>query len=74
MVRRVAKDAIHILDWYHAKEKIYNCGAIESANKYAIQDRLKKFGMRWSVPGASAVAKLRTLYLSGLWDDQWRAA
>lgn len=150
MVKRVAKKAIHILDWYHAKEKIYNCakaiygefspkvaewaeplcdllwngqaealvatlevkartsrkqtplyelrnyfaerlhmlrydefrakgytigsGAIESANKYAIQDRLKKSGMRWSIRGANAVAKLRTLYLSGLWDTEWAAA
>lgn len=150
IVKRVAQDAIHILDWYHAKEKIYTCakaiygelspkvaewaeplcnllwngnadaviaalevqarksknstplyelrnyfaerrsmirydefrargytigsGAIESANKYAIQDRLKKSGMRWSIRGANAVAKLRTLYLSGLWDAHWQAA
>lgn len=150
MVKRLAKNAVHILDWYHAKEKIYNCakalygefspkvaewaeplcnllwngqaeaviahleaqaaksknqtplyelrnyfadrlpmlrydefrragyiigsGAIESANKYAIQDRLKKSGMRWSIKGANAVAKLRTLYLSELWDTVWAAA
>jgi hypothetical protein len=150
MVTRVAPKAIHILDWYHVKEKVYTCakaifgdlspkvaewaepicthlwegrvdfviadleilvrknknstplfelrnyfhershmmrydefrakgytigsGAIESANKYAIQDRLKKAGMRWSIRGANAVAKIRTLYLSGLWDAQWQAA
>lgn len=49
-------------------------GAIESANKYAIQDRLKKAGMKWSTRGANAIAKLRTTYLSGQWDKTWQAA
>lgn len=49
-------------------------GAIESANKYAIQDRLKKAGMKWSTRGANAIAKLRTTYLSDQWDKTWQAA
>lgn len=49
-------------------------GAIESGNKYAIQDRLKKAGMKWTTEGANAIAKLRTTYLSGQWDTMWQAA
>jgi len=49
-------------------------GAIESANRYAVQDRLKKAGMKWSTRGANAIAKLRTLYLSDLWQTVWQAA
>jgi len=46
-------------------------GAIESANKYAIQDRLKRAGMKWSIRGANAIAYLRTQYLSKNWDNLW---
>jgi len=49
-------------------------GAIESANKYAIQDRLKRAGMKWTTEGANAIAKLRTTYLSGQWDTMWLTA
>jgi hypothetical protein len=46
-------------------------GSIESANSYAIQDRLKKSGMKWSVKGANAIAHLRIKYLSDNWDYLW---
>jgi len=52
-------------------------GAIESANKYAIQDRLKKVRTRvahrlkWSIQGANAIAHLRTKYLSKKWCNHW---
>ena len=49
-------------------------GAIESANRYAIQDRLKKSGMKWSIAGANAIAQLRTLYLSNQWGEIWATA
>lgn len=49
-------------------------GAIESANKYAIQDRLKRAGMKWSIRGANAIAYLRTQYLSQNWDSIWSVA
>lgn len=47
-------------------------GSIESANGYAIQDRLKKAGMKWSIGGANAIAHLRIKYLSNNWDYIWR--
>ena len=55
------------------REKGYyiGSGAIESANSYAIQARLKKAGMKWSVGGANAVAHLRIRYLADRWDDIW---
>ena len=49
-------------------------GAVESANRYAVQDRLKKSGMMWSTKGANGIAKLKTTYLSGQWDTIWLAA
>lgn len=44
-------------------------GAIESANKMVIQQRMKQSGMRWSVHGGQYIAALRTKHESGLWDD-----
>ena len=46
-------------------------GAIESANKYAIQSRLKKAGMKWSIDGANAIAHLKIGYLANRWDTFW---
>ena len=55
------------------KEKGYpiGSGAIESANKYAVQSRTKQAGMRWSIPNANAVIQLRNNYISGEWDNLW---
>lgn len=44
-------------------------GAIESANKMVIQQRMKQSGMRWSIHGGQYIAALRTKHESGLWDD-----
>lgn len=59
---------------YRRRGYYIGSGAIESANRYAIQDRLKKSGMMWSTKGANAIAKLKTLYLSGLWESLQFAA
>jgi hypothetical protein len=40
-------------------------GAVESAAAHVVQARLKRPGMRWSDPGASAVLALRTRLRSG---------
>ena len=50
---------------------IIGSGAIESGIKNCIQARLKQTGMIWSKKGANAIAKLRSLYLSGNWDNVW---
>jgi len=53
------------------KEKGYyiGSGAIESANKMVIQQRMKQSGMRWSINGGQYIAALRTKHESDLWDD-----
>jgi len=53
------------------KEKGYyiGSGAIESANKMVIQQRMKQSGMRWSIGGGQYIAALRTKHESGLWQD-----
>jgi hypothetical protein len=61
-------------DQFRAEGLYIGSGAIEAANKYAIQNRLKKCGMKWSITGANAIAKLRTNYLSDEWDSTWHAA
>lgn len=43
-------------------------GPIESAHRSVIQQRLKLSGQRWSIPGAQAIANLRTLKKSESWN------
>jgi hypothetical protein len=47
-------------------------GAIESTCKMLITAREKQAGMRWSAPGAQAVATLRALHRSGHWAAFWQ--
>lgn len=44
-------------------------GTIESACKHLIQARLKQAGMRWCLPNARSLGKLRTRHKSGRWDE-----
>ncbi|MDQ2686823.1 MAG: hypothetical protein M3Y28_03045, partial [Armatimonadota bacterium] len=44
-------------------------GAAESGCKQVVSQRLKGAGMRWREAGASAIARLRCLLLSGQWDE-----
>jgi hypothetical protein len=46
-------------------------GCVEGACKNLIKDRLERSGMRWSLDGAQAMIRLRSLYLSGDWEDYW---
>ena len=46
-------------------------GAVESANKYLVQQRLKQAGMKWTIEGASAVIKLREKIYEKSWVDTW---
>jgi hypothetical protein len=47
-------------------------GAIESLCKSLIEEREKGAGMRWTGPGAQAVASLRALHRSGDWAAFWQ--
>ena len=47
-------------------------GAVEGACKNLVKDRMERSGMRWQIPGAEAVLKLRAIKLSGDFDAYWR--
>jgi hypothetical protein len=44
-------------------------GVIEGACRTVVNDRMKRLGMRWVFKGAHAMLGLRSIQLSGLWDD-----
>jgi hypothetical protein len=46
-------------------------GAVEGACKNLVKDRMERSGMRWKIPTAEAVLKLRALYLSGDFEEYW---
>ena len=47
-------------------------GAVESAVRYVVQQRMKRVGMRWRPAGADAMLALRSIYRStGAWDQFW---
>ena len=47
-------------------------GAVESAVRYVVQQRMKRVGMRWRAAGADAMLALRSIYRStGAWDQFW---
>lgn len=46
-------------------------GAVESAARHIVQQRLKQSGMRWSDPGAQAILNLRTLHRNGEFEQYW---
>lgn len=46
-------------------------GAVEGACKNLVKDRMERSGMRWQVPGAEAVLRLRAVKLSGNMEEYW---
>ena len=52
---------------YLEKGLTIGSGAIESAQKSVIQQRLKLSGQRWSIKGAQYIANLRCAYKSNNW-------
>jgi hypothetical protein len=66
----------HRMDYpeYLAKGWCIGSGAVESACKTVVGQRLKLAGMRWGEDGAHTVCHLRALYRSenGQWDAFWR--
>ena len=59
---------------YEAAGWYIGSGAVESACKTVVGQRLKGSGMRWSEPGSHAVCHVRALYRSehSQWTDFWR--
>ena len=46
-------------------------GAVESAARHIVQQRLKQSGMRWSAEGAQSILNLRTLHRNGEFEQYW---
>jgi hypothetical protein len=44
-------------------------GAIEGACRHLIKDRLERAGMHWTVRGAQAMLDVRSVYVSGAWEE-----
>jgi len=47
-------------------------GVIEGACRHLVRDRMEITGARWSLAGAEAILRLRSLRASGDWEDYWR--
>ena len=45
---------------------------IEGACRYLVRDRMEITGARWSLVGAEAILRLRSLRKSGDWESYWR--
>jgi hypothetical protein len=58
-------------DEFRSKGYNIGSGAIESANKYIVGQRLKLSGMQWTISHANAMIHLRCKYYEGNWDSFW---
>jgi hypothetical protein len=47
-------------------------GAVEGACRHLVKDRMERAGMHWTVPGAQAMLDVRSIYVSGLWEEYQR--
>lgn len=69
------RNQVHRMDYpsYEAHGWFIGSGAVESACKTVVGQRLKGAGMRWGEPGGDAVCHVRALYRSerGQWDAFW---
>jgi hypothetical protein len=48
-------------------------GVTEAGCKVVVSQRLKCSGMKWKKPGAQVILDLRVVWLSGVWDQAWKA-
>ena len=44
-------------------------GVIEGACRHLVKDRLERAGMRWILDGAQSMLHMRSVHLSGLWNE-----
>lgn len=47
-------------------------GVIEGACRYLVKDRMDITGARWSLKGAEAILRLRSIRASGDWEEYWK--
>ena len=60
-----------LYDKFRAQGYFIGSGAVESANKYLVQQRLKQAGMKWLIKGAHSILKLREKIYEGSWTTVW---
>ena len=72
------RNQVHRMDYpaYEANGWYIGSGAVESACKTVVGQRLKGSGMRWGEAGSHAVCHVRALYRSerGQWEAFWQRA
>jgi len=56
-------------DEYLAKGYPIASGVIEGACRHLVKDRMERAGMHWTVPGAQAMLEVRSVYVSGQWEE-----
>jgi hypothetical protein len=44
-------------------------GAVEGACRHLVKDRMERAGMHWTIVGAQAMLDVRSIYVSGLWEE-----
>jgi hypothetical protein len=51
-------------------------GVVEGACRHLVKDRMERAGMHWTIPGAQAMLDVRSIHVSGLWEEyqQFRIA
>ena len=78
--RKIIDDALAYLyanrdrmryDRYLAEGLPIASGAVEGACKNLVKDRMERSGMRWKLPTAEAVLRMRAIYLSDDFDEYW---
>jgi hypothetical protein len=56
-------------DEYLAKGYPIASGVIEGACRHLVKDRMERAGMHWTIPGAQAMLGVRSVYISGQWEE-----
>jgi hypothetical protein len=66
-------DNAHIMQYqdYLKRGLPIGTGVIEGACRHLVKDRMDLTGARWSLEGAEAVLRLRSIYASGDWQEYW---
>jgi hypothetical protein len=44
-------------------------GVVEGACRHLVKDRMERAGMHWTIAGAQGMLDVRSIYVSGLWDQ-----
>jgi hypothetical protein len=58
-------------DFYLQNRYPIASGSVEGACKNLVKDRMERSGMRWTLPMAEAVLRLRAVYLSDHFEEYW---